>query len=328
MTTWSGPFVHAIDPVIGEVGGVYLWYYGLSYSLGFLGIFWWLRRLGPRLGLGHARIYELAIAMAAGILAAGRAVEVLVYEWPYYRAHPQEVLYYWQGGMSSHGLLLGGALGAWLFCRARRRGFLEIAGALTIPAALLLALGRLGNFVDGQIVGSVTTVWWGVRFPDAEGVRHPVVLYEALKNLLLVPLLLRVPWRAPAGRRVGHFVLWYGALRIPVDLFREYPTAILGIGTGQWLNMVTVLLGAGLLAALRRWPPRARSGPATVPTRGGATAGPATGLLVRRVVLAALVAFPLLIPSDWTQDVPARYGKRHPITASWLYRSAGSTDAR
>jgi phosphatidylglycerol:prolipoprotein diacylglycerol transferase len=319
MQTWIGPFVHAIDPVLFEVAGIYAWYYGLSYSIGFLGLFWWLGRLEPRLGLDRARVYELSIAVAAGVLLMGRAVEVLVYEWPYYGAHPREVLHYWRGGMSSHGLLLGGCAGAWLFGRVRRRSFLEIADALTVPAAVLLALGRLGNFVDGQIVGSVTDRWWGVKFPDADGFRHPVVLYEALKNLLLVPVLLWAGRRTPAaaGRRLGLFVLGYGALRIPVDVFREYPTAVFGIGTGQWLNLATALLGAGLLAALRGRAPR----PVAATGRDADDGSRPPRLLGRRLVFALLVVFPLIIPSDWTQDVPERYGKRHPIQRSWLFRA-------
>jgi hypothetical protein len=139
--------------------------------------------------------------VALCVLVMGRAVEVLYYEWPYYRAHPLHVLHYWRGGMSSHGLLLGGCLGTWLFCRLRRRPFLALADELTIPGAFLLAVGRLGNFVDGQIVGSPTDVWWAVKFPDAEGFRHPVVLYDGLKNVLLVPLLLLIRRRArtPGG---------------------------------------------------------------------------------------------------------------------------------
>jgi phosphatidylglycerol:prolipoprotein diacylglycerol transferase len=319
MPTWPGPFVHAIDPVLFEAGGIYFWYYGLSYSVGFLGLFWWLRRSQLQLGIDRERVYELAIAVAAGVLLVGRAVEVLVYEWPHYRAHPHEVLYYWQGGMSSHGLLLGGCVGAWLFGRSRRRSFLEIADVLTVPAALLLALGRLGNFVDGQIVGSVTELRWGVKFPDADGFRHPVVLYEALKNLLLVPILLRAGARAPAaaGRRLGLFVLWYGALRIPVDVFREYPTTLLGVATGQWLNVATAALGAGILLALRGSVLRAGA----VSGREVSHASGPCGLVGRRLAFVLLVIFPLVIPSDWTQDVPERYGKRHPIERSWLYRS-------
>ncbi len=318
----SGPFVHALDPVLGQIGGVYLWWYGLSYSLGFLGLFAWLRASGRRLGLDSAAaVYELTTLVAGGILIGGRAVEVLVYEWPFFRGHLGHAVQYWRGGMASHGLLLGGCLGAWLFCRWRRRPFLPVADALTIPGALLLALGRLGNFVDGQIVGSVTTVWWAVRFPDAEGFRHPVVLYEALKNLLLVPILLAGrSRRPPPGQLLGRFVLWYGALRIPVDWFREYPTAVLGVGTGQWLNVATALIGAALLVALRRPrgnPARAPAAPPSPPAPPGA---PARRLVGWRLALAALVLFPLVIPSDWTQDVPARYGKRHPIAASRLYR--------
>lgn len=322
----AGRFVHRVDPVLAEVGGVYLWYYGLSYSLGFLGLYAWLRRARTRarLGLGTAEVDELAGLVALGVLTVGRVVEVLVYEWAYYRVHLGEVWSYWRGGMSSHGLLLGACLGAWVYGRLRRRPFLEIADELTVPGAVLLALGRVGNFVDGQIVGSPTDAWWGVKFPDADGFRHPVVLYDALKNLLLVPILLAARRAAPGvpGRMLGHFVLWYGALRVVVDLFREYPVTVLGLGTGQHLNLATAAIGAGLLVWVRRHGSPAQ--PARVP---GAAEPPvaaprAWGLALRRLSFAALVAFPLVIPSDWTQDVPERYGKRHPIRAPWLHAPA------
>ena len=70
----------------------------------------------------------------------------------------------------------------------------------SIPGAFLLGIGRIGNFIDGQIVGRVTDVWWAVKFPDAEGFRHPVVLYDGAKNLLLIPLLL---WSRRRERRVA-----------------------------------------------------------------------------------------------------------------------------
>jgi phosphatidylglycerol:prolipoprotein diacylglycerol transferase len=88
-----------------------------------------------------------------------------------------------------------------VFCLLFRRPFRQILDVLAIAAALILGFGRIGNFIDGQIVGIVTTVPWAVKFPDAEGFRHPVVLYDGLKNFLLVPVLLRVHRSGvPAGR--------------------------------------------------------------------------------------------------------------------------------
>jgi phosphatidylglycerol:prolipoprotein diacylglycerol transferase len=170
---------------------------------------------------------------------------------------------------------------------------------LAIPAAFILGIGRIGNFIDGQIVGSVTSVPWAVKFPDAAGFRHPVVLYDGLKNLLIIPVLLILARRRPRpGVLTGTFLFLYAFLRIFVDLFREYPTTLLGLATGQVLNIALSVIGlALLLVRVRRadW----RAEPASRPSPW------------QRVVLAALLLFPLIIPSDWTQDVPARYGKRH-----------------
>ena len=84
--------------------------------------------------------------------------------------------------MATHGLMFGGAVGAGLFALLYRKPFLLLADTLVIPAALLMGLGRLGNFIDGQIVGAVTEVWWAVQFPDADGFRHPVVLYDGRRT--------------------------------------------------------------------------------------------------------------------------------------------------
>lgn len=218
--------------------------------------------------------------------------------------------------MSTHGLLLGAVLGTAVFCRMRNRSFLELADELAVPGAFVMGMGRLANFIDGQIVGPVTDLWWGVKFPDAEGFRHPVVLYDGIKNLLLIPLLLLVR-RAGPGRGVvfGNFILWYGLLRFFIDLLRVYPVRILGLPPGQWFNLSMALLGAALVLRCSA----TRAG-------GGATGqqppppDSAARLWVKRVGYALLLAFCLVMPSDWTQDVPTRYGKRHPgLEHSALY---------
>ena len=116
-----------------------------------------------------------------------------------------------------------------------------------------MGAGRIGNFSDGQIVGSLTDVWWGVRFPDAAGVRHPVVLYDGAKNLLLIPYLLWVRrTNQTPGATAARFVFWYPFLRLFIDLFRDYPTHRLALGTGQTLNIVMSLVGVALLARSRQ----------------------------------------------------------------------------
>lgn len=314
-----GPFVHRIDPVFGEFAGFYLWFYGLSYSLGFISIFFWFKRVRHRFGLSVDAVYSLTIYLAVGVLVGGRLVEVIFYEWSYYRHHLLQISAIWLGGMSTHGVLLGVVVATLLFCWLHGKELLMIGDQLVIPGSYLMGMGRIGNFIDGQIVGSITNVWWAVQFPDAPGFRHPVVLYDGAKNFLILGLLLLLQKSRPArGILVAHFIFWYGFLRIFIDLFREYPTSLLGVATGQALNLFMSVLGAFLLFRFSRRPhktdePVSQSSVDSKPTR-------TVYLWLKRTVLAGLILFSLTLPSDWTQDIPGRYGKRHArMHYSWLY---------
>jgi len=308
----AGHFIHHIDPVIGQIGGMYLWWYGLSYTLGFLGLFHGLRTMRNSLGLDVREVYDLTILTAAGVLIGGRVVEVVFYEWSYYGDHLARIPWLWLGGMSTHGILFGGTLGAWLFCRLYRKSFLALADELVVAAAFIMGLGRLGNFADGQIVGDVTNVWWAVKFPDAEGFRHPVVLYDGLKNLLLVPVLILLKrHHPPRGLLLGVFLFGYGFFRIFIDFFREYRTDLFGLPPGQEFNIGMSVLGAALVV----WALKSRHPGGMSVTTSAITSGLGTDVRkatrIRRLVLRGLLIIPLVIPSDWTQDVPDRYGKRH-----------------
>ncbi|MDA2927326.1 prolipoprotein diacylglyceryl transferase, partial [Acidobacteria bacterium AH-259-G07] len=324
------PFVHRIDPIIGEIAGLYLWWYGLSYTLGFLGIYLWFRRVRNRLDLSVAEVLDISICFSAGVLIGGRLVEVVFYEWDYYGNHLWQIPAYWLGGMSTHGLLLGATVGTWVFCWWRGRDFLSIVDELVIPGAYVMGMGRIGNFIDGQIVGATTDVWWAVQFPDADGFRHPVVLYDGAKNFLLVPLLLLIRKTSPPrGVVFAHFLFWYAFLRIFVDLYREYRVDLFDIGTGQVINISMSLIGLSLLIWFAR---SNRPHTESLQTMEGSSLGSQTSaaaLWTRRIILAFILFFCLTIPSDWTQDIPARCGKRHPgLTYSGLYPRIEPTEAQ
>lgn len=305
-------FVHDLDPIIATVGGVHLWWYGLSYLLGFLQLHLYFRRRRTALDMTLTEVYALSLCLALCILAGGRIIEVTFDEWPFYREHVGLVPALWLGGMATHGLLLGACAGLLLFSLTYRRPLLELADELVIPGAFLMGVGRLGNFIDGQIVGAVTDVPWAVVFPDAIGARHPVVLYDGLKNLALIPYLLWVRrTNSTPGAVAARFIFWYPFLRIFIDLFRDYPTHRLALGTGQTLNLLMSALGVVLLYRSRqrrlgRLGPRPPRDPRhRVDTRGVAP-------LALRTAFVATLAFSATIPSNWTQDVPSRYGRRHP----------------
>jgi phosphatidylglycerol:prolipoprotein diacylglycerol transferase len=311
-----GPYVHDIDPIIATVAGVHLWWYGLSYSLGFLSAGLFINRRRTELGLSKQAALDLTLLLAVGVLVGGRLVTVF-HERAFYREHLSLIPAVWLGGMATHGLIIGGFAGVGLFCWIYRTPYRQVFDALAIPAAMILAVGRLGNFIDGQIVGSLTSVPWAVRFPNAEGFRHPVVLYDGLKNLLLIPILMWARRRgAPPGRLAALFLFLYAFLRIFIDLFREYPLSLLGLPSGQTFNVFLTATGFALLVRnyVRRRPAvdvaHAKTAPAEAPAN----------LTWRRVALAACLLFPLIIPSDATRDVPKTYGDRHPgLQYSALY---------
>ena len=306
------PFIHNIDPVIGQIGGMYLWWYGSCYSLGFLGLFYWLSTLRNPAGLERRQIYDLTILIAAGVLIGGRLVEVIFYEWSYYSENLFRIFWVWLGGMSTHGILLGGTFGAWLYSRLNQKNFLSLADELVIPAAFIMGVGRIGNFIDGQIVGSVTDVWWAVKFPDVDGFRHPVVLYDGLKNLLLLPILLYLrKLRLPRGVLLGAFLFGYGFFRIFIDFFREYRVDIFGLPPGQEFNIGMSIAGVLLIVwAVNR--KGIQKQPAKKPVLLGDVNESINWMMQsRRLILLCLLLIPLVIPSDWTQDIPDRYGKRH-----------------
>jgi phosphatidylglycerol:prolipoprotein diacylglycerol transferase len=287
--------IHDFSPVAfaTPVGTAY--WYGLVYTAGFIGVFLWFWFRRGSVGLSRRDVVTFTIVFAAGVLLGGRLFDILVYEADYYRAQPLDALDWWNGGMASHGVLLGGLIATWAFARSRGLPVLVLLDEIVVPGAFLMAIGRLGNFIEGGVIGSVTSLPWGFIYEDVEGPRHPVALYDSAKNLLLVPVLIWASRVWPPGRGVtaGLFVLLYGLLRFVVDLFRDYEASWLGIGTGQVYNLAMAAAGLVMVVYLLRVPrpPVAPRTPAEAPV----------GWL-RVAILLFLLVYPAGIPTSWTRE--------------------------
>ena len=286
--------LHDFDPaiVVTPLGTAY--WYGAVYSLGFIGIlFWfWLRRSVR--GMTNADTFTFTILFAVGVMLGGRVFDILVYELDYYLERPWAALNWWAGGMASHGVLLGGLIATVVFAKLRGHSVLALLDEVVVPGVFLLAVGRLGNFVEGGVVGSTTTMPWGFIYADLEGPRHPVALYESAKNFVILPILIWAigKWEPGRGVVVSLFVFLYAGLRFAVDLFRDYEAAWLGIGTGQVFNLLMALAGLILLIRTIRHP-RPLPPPPSPPARSVSW--------VQVAVLVFLIVYPLGIPTSWTR---------------------------
>lgn len=252
------------DPVLLEIGVLEIRYYGIAYLLGFL-LGWWLLRREAESGriarFTPERVDTLITFVLIGLLAGARIFTFLVYEPAQLLEDPLELFRIWRGGMSFHGGLIGAVVGGIWFSRRYNVSWRALADLLVLPAALGLALGRITNFINGELVGTLTNVPWCVDFstnPHAraplEGCRHPSQLYEAAKNLLIFTTL--VPLYHLRRYREGFifwlFLLLYGVLRTAVTVLRDDPR-IIGLSIGQWLSLTMAIIAAIVLWRGRPW---------------------------------------------------------------------------
>jgi phosphatidylglycerol---prolipoprotein diacylglyceryl transferase len=268
MPLFALPFP-AIDPIAVSFGPFAVRWYALAYVAGILGA-WWLARTvagKPKLWGGKAPmtpndIDDVIAWCAIGIVVGGRLGYVLFYNPAYFLSNPLEIPVLWRGGMSFHGGFLGVILALFLFARGRKipfRSMLDIA-ALVTPIGLFL--GRIANFVNGELWGRVTDVPWAFIFPGG-GLepRHPSQLYQAALEGLLLFIALLIALRgkklASPGFMGGLFVFGYGVARIIGELFRE-PDAHIGylwggLTMGMILSIPMLALGGWMIAtAIRR----------------------------------------------------------------------------
>lgn len=261
----------AFDPVLIQVGPFAIRWYALAYIAGFF-LGWWLaKRLVATASLwrGGTSPFDPALiddaivwAALAGILG-GRLAFVLVYNFDYYLANPAEMIAVWHGGMAFHGGIVGVVVGLFIFARKNKVPFLSLIDVAAVVAPIGIMLGRLANFINGELWGRVTDVPWGVIFPGADpDPRHPSQLYQATTEGLLLFIVLMLIARAGGLKRPGFmagcFGIGYGLARSFGELFRQ-PDAQLGFlfagaTMGQLLSIPAILVGLWLVLRARRQP--------------------------------------------------------------------------
>jgi phosphatidylglycerol:prolipoprotein diacylglycerol transferase len=242
----------SINPIAFHLGPLVVRWYGLAYVAGFIGAALILRRLNRVWEIGISDDHQIDIVLAAiiGVIVGGRLGYVLFYGGSEYITHPLRVFATWDGGMSFHGGLAGILLAGWFVSRRIGVPYLQLVDLGAVGAPIGFLLGRITNFVNGELWGRVTTVPWGMVFPTGGPLpRHPSQLYEAfLEGLVLFVVLLWLARRKRAdGMIFGTLLAGYAAFRILVEFVRE-PDLQLGFiagpfTMGQLLSLPMLLVG-------------------------------------------------------------------------------------
>ena len=252
-----------IDPILIKLGPIAIRWYGLMYVLGLAAAFFIIKSRAARckVALALDDLHDLILYAAIGVILGGRLGYIFFYNLPYYLDHPAKLLAIWEGGMSFHGGLLGVIVAVWAFCRRKGYGFYAIADLAAPAVPIGLGLGRLGNFINGELYGRPTEAPWCMVFDKTGGgplCRHPSQLYEAFLEGIVLFVLLWALGRRPrsAGMLFWTFITGYASCRLIVEFFRE-PDAHMGllaglVSMGQVLSAPMLLLGLVMLAVIQR----------------------------------------------------------------------------
>jgi phosphatidylglycerol---prolipoprotein diacylglyceryl transferase len=266
----------AINPVLISIGPFAVRWYALAYIVGIIAGWFYARAIisSPKLWGGPPPLTvtdfdDFVIWITLGIILGGRIGYVLFYNFAHFAANPIEIPQLWNGGMSFHGGVIGCAAAIVLFALRRHIAILSLADVTAAVAPIGLFLGRIANFINGELWGRPSDVPWAMVFPHGGPIpRHPSQLYEATLEGVLLFIIVAWLVRSGALKRpgvvTGVFALGYGAARIACEFFRE-PDVQLGflwggLTMGMLLCIPLILAGIAILAVALKRQPKPKNG--------------------------------------------------------------------
>lgn len=261
--------VHNFDPVFIDFGFFQIKWYSIAYIIGIvLGWIYAIKIIKKSeinnynyKSIEKSEFDDLILYLIIGIILGGRIGYIVFYDLHYYVQNFLEIFKIWRGGMSFHGGLLGVIFATLIFSNKTKSNFFKFSDIISCVAPIGIFLGRIANFINGELYGKISSVPWAVIFPNAGyEPRHPSQLYEAMlegvvlfifinffafkKNLLFKP-----------GYISGYFLISYSALRIVGEYFRE-PDIHLGyfftyFSLGVLLSLLTLVGGCLIIFLLK-----------------------------------------------------------------------------
>ncbi len=251
-------WIQNIDPIIFKLGPLPIRWYGLMYLLGFIAGYFILMHRQKRNLLqlpSSETVQDMAFYCFWGLCIGGRLGECILYDPIHYLTRPWEMLMVWKGGLSSHGGFIGAAVAMFFFAKKYKITLLHLLDNIAIAATPGLFFGRIGNFINSELIGKVSDVSWAVIYPLVDNnPRHPVQIYQALSEGLLIFFILMFVGRKKrsTGMLAALFGILYSIVRIFTETFRE-PSEILagpvwiGLTKGQVYSIITFLISVAIL---------------------------------------------------------------------------------
>ena len=259
-------YIHNLDPVLLDFGFIAIRWYSLAYIFGIV-LGWWLGKkiiknflLSVNFKFDLKEFDDLITYIIISIIVGGRLGYILFYNFEYYITHPIEIIKVWEGGMSFHGALIGIIIGTHLFSIKKNIPTFFFLDVIACVSPIGILFGRIANFINGELVGKVTEVSWGIIFPAIDMMpRHPSQLYEALLEGLILFILINtitLKRKYQIGLSSSLFLIFYGIFRIIAEQFRE-PDSQLGylfgnLSMGTILSFIMVISGFVILIILRK----------------------------------------------------------------------------
>ena len=252
-------FTHNLSPILFDLGFFSIRWYSLAYIFGII-LGWWFGKkiIFQKFQKTHNEISEkfddLIAYLIFAIIIGGRAGYVIFYNFEFYFFNPIDILKIWEGGMSFHGALIGIIAATYFFSKKKNLSSLLLLDVIACVAPIGIFFGRIANFINGELVGKITSVSWSVIFPLVDmNPRHPSQIYEAIFEGLILFIILNIIINKKnylTGTCSYLFLIFYGIFRIFSELFRE-PDIQIGyifnfITMGMILSLFMILSGIAL----------------------------------------------------------------------------------
>ncbi len=245
-----------IDPIALQIGTLSIRWYGVMIMLALLCSFFLFKYLAKQEGIKEEIAMEYYLVTVISLFIGARIFHAIFYSPTHFLYNPIQILFFWEGGLSSHGAIVGGSLGAYLYAKKKQLNFWKLADLSMIVVALGAIFVRFGNFLNQEIVGRATNSSFGVLFEGYEGKRHPVQLYEALQNtfifIALITLHQKKENKLPESFIFWLFIFLFSTIRFFLEFFKEYLILSQGLTMGQYLCLVFALISGWQLWQLKK----------------------------------------------------------------------------